>query len=580
MTPEDGYFPPAAPTRFDELFAGKDVDPDLRSYLDGVPGVTLPPTAARRSSPSEPDSAGDSPWAAPDRSASSAPGRSASSASDWATSSWSAPRANTEWSVSSTGTSDSPKPASDWAAPAAQETTPPAAPAPSAWSAPAEAAAVAWPPPAAPAPRAARSLPADDAAEAMRLPAYLAPVKEPVSGLAARAGEVDPILRRQIPDVDTEFVTSIRAVLAEGASDLHLCAESTPVIRIDGELKSVAGTTSWSRERIRRVIESFVPAEMLQAFEKDLELDLAYSVGDVARFRVNIFQDQRGLGAALRIIPTEIKSVAQLGLPSELVDLAHLPRGLVLVCGPTGSGKSTTLAAIIDKANASRASHIVTVEDPIEFLHHHKRGIINQREVGADTHGFSHALKHALRQDPDIILVGELRDLETISTALTAAETGHLVFATLHTQDVAQTIDRIIDVYPSHQQAQVRTQLAATVRAIVVQTLIRRAGGKGRTVATEVMFTNPAIASLIRSGKTHQMRTALQAGSAQGMHTLDQDLARLVLSGEIAHAQALDLAQEAAEFEQLVRNRGLGRDVDPMLIEGTRQVAGGMGGPS
>jgi len=449
--------------------------------------------------------------------------------------------------VSSTGTSDSPKPASDWAAPA---------------------------------PRAARSLPADDADETMRLPAYLAPVKEPVSGLTARAGEVDPILRRQIADVDAEFVTSIRAVLTEGASDLHLCAESTPVIRIDGELKSVAGTTSWSRERIRRVIESFVPAEMLQAFEKDLELDLAFSVGDVARFRVNIFQDQRGLGAALRIIPTEIKSVAQLGLPSELVDLAHLPRGLVLVCGPTGSGKSTTLAAIIDKANASRASHIVTVEDPVEFLHHHKRGIINQREVGADTRGFSHALKHALRQDPDIILVGELRDLETISTALTAAETGHLVFATLHTQDVAQTIDRIIDVYPSHQQAQVRTQLAATVRAIVVQTLIRRAGGKGRTVATEVMFTNPAIASLIRSGKTHQMRTALQAGSAQGMHTLDQDLARLVLSGEIAHAQALDLAQEAAEFEQLVRNRGLGRDVDPMLIEGTRQVAGGTGGPS
>jgi len=327
------------------------------------------------------------------------------------------------------------------------------------------------------------------------------------------------------------------------------------------------------------VIEGFVSAEQLEQFEKALELDLAYSVGDIARFRVNIFQDQRGLGAALRIIPTQIKSVVQLGLPRELVDLAHLPRGLVLVCGPTGSGKSTTLAAIIDKANSSRASHIVTVEDPIEFLHHHKRGIINQREVGADTHSFSEALKHSLRQDPDIILVGEMRDLETISTALTAAETGHLVFATLHTQDAGQTIDRIIDVYPAHQQAQVRTQLAATLRAVVVQTLIRRSSGKGRAVATEVMFSTPAIQALIRAGKTHQLRTALQAGNAIGMHTLDQDLARLVLAGQIEYSQAADIAQDVTEFEQLVRNRGLGRDAaDAVVPEGTRQVAGGQSG--
>lgn len=478
-------------TNFDALFADGDVDPGLRSYLAGVPGVTLPPVAP---SPSRrPD-----PAPSPMRSAESGP-------SPW---------------------DDAP------AIPARADLARPPAPNP-------------------------------------------VPAAPPAVGLAARAGEVGPALLKAIPGVDAEFITSVTAVLREGASDLHLVVGSTPVIRVDGELKSVPGTTEWTKDRARQVIESFVPKDQLQIFAKALELDFALSVGTIARFRVNIFQDQRGLGAALRLIPTEIKTVAQLGLPPELVDLAHLPRGLVLVCGPTGSGKSTTLAAIVDKANASRASHIVTVEDPIEFLHHHKRGIINQREVGADTHSFAEAIKHAMRQDPDIILVGEMRDLETISTALTAAETGHLVFATLHTQDVAQTIDRIIDVYPAHQQAQVRTQLAATVRAIVVQTLIRRAGGKGRAVATEVMFANPSISSLIRSGKTHQLRTALQAGSAVGMHTLDQDLARLVLAGEIEHSKALDLAQEVTEFEQLVRNRGLGRAAaDPFTVEGIRDLAG------
>ncbi|MGY1550226.1 type IV pilus twitching motility protein PilT [Microbacterium sp. A588] len=397
--------------------------------------------------------------------------------------------------------------------------------------------------------------------------------------IASRFDEIEAVLIGQNPEVDPEFVASVAAVLDLGASDLHLVAESTPVVRIDGQLKSVAETSIWDRDRIARVIDGFVPAEQMRVFEKELELDLAYSVGDIARFRVNIFQDQRGLGAALRIIPTEIKSVTKLGLPRELVELANLPRGLVLVCGPTGSGKSTTLAAIIDKANSSRASHIITVEDPIEFMHNHKRGIINQREVGADTHSFSDALKHALRQDPDIILVGEMRDLETISTALTAAETGHLVFATLHTQDAGQTIDRIIDVYPAHQQAQVRTQLAATLRAVIVQTLIPRASGKGRAVATEVMFVNPAIQALIRAGKTHQLRTALQAGTDIGMHTLDQDLARLVLAGDIEYGVAVEIAQDVAEFEQLVRNRGISRaaTVD-MTPEGTRQSVGGRSG--
>jgi len=545
VTNDQGYFTPTSTSRFADLFGGKDVDPDLRSLLDGVPGVTLP------------------------QSATPAPARA--TVAPAATVPEPALSAAAEWRAPVTAT---PEPATVAPAIAAARTEVYASSEPlPAYSSPA-------PEPVA-APTAAYDLDAyipptqtGRRAHALSVPQAV-PAVQAVSALAARAGEVEPVLRAQIEDVDAEFIAAVKAVLTLNASDLHMVAEATPVVRVDGELKSVAGTTIWSRERVRRVIEGIVSAEMLQTFERDLELDLAYAVGDIARFRVNIFQDQRGIGAALRLIPTEIKSVAQLGLPPELVDLAHLPRGLVLVCGPTGSGKSTTLASIIDKANASRASHIITVEDPIEFLHHHKRGIINQREVGADTHSFSEALKHALRQDPDIILVGEMRDLETISTALTAAETGHLVFATLHTQDAAQTIDRIIDVYPAHQQAQVRTQLAATLRAVVVQTLIRKAGGKGRTVATEVMFSTPAIQALVRAGKTHQLRTALQAGNAIGMHTLDQDLARLVLAGEIEHSQARDLAQEVTEFEQLVRNRGLGRGAaGDLLADGARQVAG------
>lgn len=541
MTDDRGHFHPSASSRFDDLFGGREVDADLRSFLDGVPGITLPHAA---------------PAVKTDAST----------------------RAPAGVHVVSSQDDVDPTVAEIFGTAVIEPQAAPTAPTP-----PAASTASAPAPHNGPTAPLVQNAAAPDALGARRAHAYaaqpVAPSVESHNAVAARAPEVDEVLRRQNPNIDPEFVASIRAVLSLGASDLHLVAESTPVVRVDGELKSVAGTTKWTKERIRRVIESFVPAEMLEAFERDLELDLAYAVGDVARFRVNIFQDQRGLGAAMRIIPTEIKSVAQLGLPPELVDLAHLPRGLVLVCGPTGSGKSTTLAALIDKANASRAAHIVTVEDPIEFLHHHKRGIINQREVGADTRSFSDALKHALRQDPDIILVGEMRDLETISTALTAAETGHLVFATLHTQDASQTIDRIIDVYPAHQQAQVRTQLAATLRAVVVQMLIRRSGGRGRTVATEVMFSTPAIQALIRAGKTHQMRTALQAGNSIGMHTLDQDLARLVLAGEIEHAQARDLAQELTEFEQLVRNRGLGRGAaGDVLPEGSRQVAGDSAG--
>src|SRR6185312_11695107 len=288
--------------------------------------------------------------------------------------------------------------------------------------------------------------------------------------------------------------------------------------------------------KVRSALVSLLSADQLARFEEHLELDLAYTLSASARFRVNMYQQRGAIGAAFRLIPTTIKTLEQLGVPESVGRFATLPRGLVT--GPTGSGKSTTLAALIDLVNRTRADHIVTVEDPIEFMHGNKKSIVNQREVGFDTHSFNNALKHVLRQDPDVILIGELRDLETISVALTAAETGHLVFATLHTQDAPQTIDRVIDVFPPHQQDQVRAQLAGTLQGVVSQTLIKRASGKGRVVATEVLMMTPAIANLIREGKTYQIASSMQAGAGDGMHTMDQHLADLVDSGVIARTAA------------------------------------------
>jgi twitching motility protein PilT len=270
-----------------------------------------------------------------------------------------------------------------------------------------------------------------------------------------------------------------------------------------------------------------------------------------ARFRVNVYRQRENLGAAFRRIPYEIKSLEDLGVPASVSTFSGLPRGMVLVTGPTGSGKSTTLASLIDLANRTRHDHIMTVEDPIEFLHRHKSCMVNQREVGEDTLSFANALKHVLRQDPDIILVGEMRDLETISVALTAAETGHLVFATLHTQDAAQTIDRVIDVFPPHQQQQVRTQLAGALQGVVCQTLCRTSDGRGRVVATEVMVTTPAIRNLIREGKTHQVYSAMQAGAQHGMHTLDQHLAELVRGNRISYEHGLEKCHHAEDFNRL-----------------------------
>ena len=314
-------------------------------------------------------------------------------------------------------------------------------------------------------------------------------------------------------------------LLEKGGSDLHLSVNSPPMIRVHGELEAVPGYRALTAQQLQESIYSILTDRQKQRFEETKELDLAYEMPGAARFRVNLMQQRGAISAVLRAIPWEILPLDALNMPPILGDFADLPRGLVLVTGPTGSGKSTTLAAIIDKANRTRKGHIITIEDPIEFVHQHRLSVVNQREVGQDTMSFEAALKHALRQDPDIILVGEMRDLETISIALTAAETGHLVFGTLHTSSAATTIDRIIDVFPPSQQQQIRTQLANSVQAIVCQTLCRTSDGKGRVAATEVMVATPAIRNLIREGKLQSIPSALQTGSRFGMHTLNQDLA-------------------------------------------------------
>lgn len=366
-----------------------------------------------------------------------------------------------------------------------------------------------------------------------------------------KAEQVEQTLRTEHPDADDEFVSAIRQLVKLNASDLHLVINDPPMLRVDGKLRPAKGLSVWTKDHTYEAVKVMTNELEMERFKDDLELDISFAIGDLLRFRVNVYRDRMGVCAALRTIPTEIKTAQELGIDPRIADLALLPRGLVLVCGPTGSGKSTTLAAIVDKANAERADHIITIEDPIEFVHQHKRCVMSQREVGTDTKSFAEALKRALREDPDIIEVGELRDLETISTALTAVETGHLVFATLHTQDAGSTVDRLIDVYPENQQQQIRVQVASTLRAVIVQTLIPRATGHGRAPATEVMINTPAVSSLIRSGKAHQIRTVLQSGEKEGMHTLDQDLARLVNKGVITFEDALVKVQVREEFEKL-----------------------------
>lgn len=354
---------------------------------------------------------------------------------------------------------------------------------------------------------------------------------------------------------DPDLIAALQEVLMSTASDLHITVNAPPMIRVDGALRPIAANVPWERHKVTSALYSIMSEEQREAFERDLELDFAFTLSANARFRVNFYQQRNAIGGAFRLIPTEIKQLSELGIPDAVRAFAALPRGLVLVTGPTGSGKSTTLAALIDLVNRTRTDHIMTVEDPIEFLHSNQRSLINQREVGHDTHSFAAALKHVLRQDPDVILIGELRDLETISVALTAAETGHLVFATLHTQDAPQTVDRIIDVFPPHQQEQVRAQLAATLQGVVCQTLVKHASGTGRVVATEIMITTPAVANLIREGKTYQLPTAIQGGRALGMQTMDQHLADLVNRGLITHRAAQQKVHDQETFDRIVHRK-------------------------
>jgi twitching motility protein PilT len=346
-----------------------------------------------------------------------------------------------------------------------------------------------------------------------------------------------------------DFADLLLEVLERKASDLHITAGSKPMVRIRGRLVALEDYPELSSQDTREVIYSVLTNDQRQRLETDWQIDFAYAIPGVARFRVNAYFQRAAIGAAFRLIPFEIKSIDELGLPAVCHELVHKPRGFVLVTGPTGSGKSTSLASIIDAINTTRADHILTIEDPIEFLHPHKQCIVNQREIGADAHTFSAGLKAALRQDPDVILVGEMRDIETIGTALTAAETGHLVFATLHTQSAPQTIDRIIDVFPPEQQQQVRVQLSVALQGVITQQLLPTADGAGRVAACEVMIPNPAVRNLIREGKTHQILSTMQTGSSAGMQTMDAALATLVRQGTITQK----LAEQRAAFPDELR---------------------------
>ncbi len=349
-----------------------------------------------------------------------------------------------------------------------------------------------------------------------------------------------------------DFADILIEVLERRASDLHLTAGAPPMVRMRGRLTALEDYPVLTPTDTREIIYSILSNDQRQRLETDWQVDFAYSIPGRARFRVNSYFQRSAIGAAFRLIPAEITAIDALGLPPVVHDFAKKPRGFVLFTGPTGSGKSTSLASLIDEINDVREDHILTIEDPIEFLHAHKSCIVNQRELGGDAQSFATALKSALRQDPDVILVGEMRDLETISTALTAAETGHLVFATLHTQDTPQTVDRIIDVFPPSQQQQVRVQLSVALQGIVTQQLLPTADGSGRCVACEVLVPTAAVRNLIREGKTHQIYSSLQTGSAVGMQTMDAALATLVRSGKITRSLAEQRSSTPDELRRLL----------------------------
>src|SRR4051795_7750435 len=352
-----------------------------------------------------------------------------------------------------------------------------------------------------------------------------------------------------------DFADILLEVIEAKASDLHLTAGSPPMVREKGKLRPLDYPVLGPADT-REIVYSILNNEQRKRLEVDWQIDLSYSVPNKARFRVNAFFQRASIGAVMRTIPTDIPRLQDLGLPPVLADFTKKPRGFVLVTGPTGSGKSTTLAAMIDMINKERHEHILTIEDPIEFLHRHQNCIVNQRELGTDAMTFADGLKAALRQDPDVILVGEMRDLETMATALTAAETGHLVFATLHTQDTAQTVDRIVDAFPPSQQHQVRVQLSVSLQGIVTQQLLPTADGESRVCATEILVPTPAVRNLIREGKTHQIYSALQTGGAHGMQTMDAALVDLVRRNKITRELAMKRSSTPEELTRLMGQAG------------------------
>lgn len=349
------------------------------------------------------------------------------------------------------------------------------------------------------------------------------------------------------------------------ASDLHLSAGASPTVRVRGEIHPVEDLEPLTAEQSQNLLYRILSTEQQKRLEIDRQIDVSYEVPGVARYRVNVFFQQDAVGAAFRLIPQKIKTLEELGLPDTLHDLTEKPRGLCLVTGPTGSGKSTTLASLIDEINRTRAAHILTIEDPIEFLHPHRRCIVNQREIGTDAGGFATALRAALRQDPDVILVGEMRDLETIATALTAAETGHLVFGTLHTRGAAGTIDRIIDVFPAEQQSQVRAQIAGALQAVVTQALLPTSDGQGRIAALEVLLPDDAVRNLIRQGKVEQIYSVMQTGTSRGMQTMEQSLAELIMRGTITLEIGLACSSMPDQLMGLLDRSGFVDPTQPAL---------------
>ncbi len=408
----------------------------------------------------------------------------------------------------------------------------------------------------------------------MSLPMQAAiPADAPKAPVLPDAPPPHPIAGRAPPAMGLNLRTLLEEMVTLGASDLHIVAGESPKLRIDGDITSARTGGVLGPKDTLQLAYSVLTENQKKRFEMEDELDFSFGIASLARFRGNCFRQRGCVSMVIRQIPFSIKTFQDLGLPASIAKMAEKPRGLVLVTGPTGSGKSTTLAALIDKINRERKGHIITVEDPIEFIHKHQGCLINQREVGTDTKSFANALKYALREDPDVILVGEMRDLETIQAALTIAETGHLVFATLHTNSAAEAINRIIDVFPSHQQSQVRAQLAFVLEGIVTQALVPKAGGRGRAMAAEVLVVTPAIRSLVRDDKVHQIYSSMQSGKKFGMQTLNDALYTLYVGKEITQEDALKVTSLPDEFLRMIGKEPMG---DEKVSSAGRPLVGGM----